>query len=60
MRKPLVIGWEEWRASRAAKRECLRRAGLGAPSRRKTAVGTGDSRLRRLFNGARAPDLRHG
>lgn len=60
MHKSLVIGWEEWRASRAAKRELLRRAGLDAPSRRKTAVGTGDLRLRRMFNGARVPDLRHG
>ncbi len=55
MREPIVIGWEDWRASRAKKREALRRAGLDAPSRRKKAVGTSDLRLRRAFGGERAP-----
>lgn len=57
MPEPLVLGWEEWRASRPAKREMLRRVGLDSPSRRKTVVGTGDIRLRRMFNGARVPDF---
>lgn len=55
MREPIVIEWEDWRASRAMKREVLRRAGLDAPSRRKNAVGTADLRLRRAFGGARVP-----
>lgn len=56
MRDPVVIEWEEWRASRAMKREALRRAGLDTPSRRKKSVGTSDLRLRRAFGGSRVPD----
>lgn len=55
MREPIVIEWEEWRASREVKREALRRAGLDAPSRRKSPVGTSDLRLRRAFGGSRVP-----
>ena len=55
MREPIVIAWEDWLASRAQKRDALRRAGLDAPSRRKTAVGTSDLRLRRAFGGERVP-----
>ncbi len=56
MREPIVIEWEEWRASRAMKREVLRRAGLDALSRRKKSVGTSDLRLRRAFGGSRVPN----
>lgn len=55
MREPIVIEWEEWKASRAKKREALRRAGLEACSRRKNPVGTADLRLRRAFGGSRVP-----
>ena len=55
MRDPVVIEWEEWRASREIKREALRRAGLDVPSRRKKSVGTSDLRLRRAFGGGRVP-----
>ena len=55
MREPIVVEWEEWKASRAMKREALRRAGLDTPSRRKAAVGTSDLRLRRAFGGSRVP-----
>ena len=56
MREQIVIEWEEWRASRAMKREVLRRAGLDALSRRKKSVGTSDLRLRRAFGGSRVPN----
>ena len=56
MREPIVIEWGDWRASREMKREALRRAGLDAPSRRKTSVGTSDLRLRRAFGGGRVPN----
>ena len=52
-RTPICIFWEEWKASRAAKRENLRRLGLDAPSRR--SESTSDRRLRAVFNGKRAP-----
>ena len=55
MREPIVTEWEEWRASREVKREALRRAGLDAPSRRKSPVGTSDLRLRCAFGGSRVP-----
>ncbi len=58
--KPIVIGWEEWKASRAAKRDCLRELGLDAPSRRKSGYGSGEKRLRAAFSGNRAPDLACG
>jgi len=47
--------WEEWKASRAAKRDALRAAGVDAPSRRTTSYSTSDRRLRKAFGGARAP-----
>jgi len=53
--KEIVIGWDEWLASRAAKRENLRRLGLDAPSRRTTDYGTSGHRLRKAFGGERAP-----
>ena len=56
MGEPIVIEWEEWRASREMKREALRRAGLDAPSRRKSPVGTSDLRLRRAFGDCRVPN----
>ena len=48
------ISWEEWKASRAAKRETLRKLGLYAPSRRPFGH---DNRLRAVFGGERAPAL---
>jgi len=47
--------WDEWRASRAAKRANLRRLGLDAPSRRVTDYGNAGRRLRKAFGGARCP-----
>ena len=47
--------WEEWLLSRAAKRETLRRAGLDAPSRRKTSFSASERRMRRAFAGERVP-----
>jgi len=55
VREGIVIGWEEWRASRAAKRANLRRLGLDAPSRRTTDYGNAGRRLRNAFGGARVP-----
>ena len=51
--EPVRLTWEEWKASRAAKRETLRRLGLDAPSRR--SESTSDRRLRQAFGGERAP-----
>lgn len=47
--------WEEWRLSRAAKRDALRRAGLDAPSRRKTSFNASERRMRQAFGGLRVP-----
>ena len=52
---PIRLTWEEWKAARAAKRETLRRLGLDAPSRR--SESTSDRRLRRAFDGERAPNF---
>lgn len=54
-REPIVLTWEEWQSSRAAKRETLARLGLSAPSRRISAVGSQEKRLRKTFGEARAP-----
>ena len=54
-REPIVLTWEEWMASRAAKREALKKLGLDAPSRRLSAIGGADRRLRAAFGGERAP-----
>jgi len=53
--EPIVIGWDEWRASRAAKRANLRRLGLEASSRRTTDYSTSGIRLRKAFGGLRVP-----
>lgn len=51
-----VISWEEWKTSRAAKRALMEKLGL-TKSRRETSYSTSDERLRRAFNGARAPSF---
>ena len=53
----IVLTWEEWKASRAARRELLAKLDLGAPSRRKSAIGSQEKRLRKAFDGRRAPDF---
>jgi len=58
--KEIVMGWDEWRASREAKRENLRRLGIDAPSRRSTDYGTAGHRLRAAFGGERVPRLCDG
>ncbi len=55
--EPIVLTWEEWKASRAAKRELLEKMGLAAPSRRTSAIGSQEKRLRKAFDGCRAPDF---
>ena len=57
-REPIVITWEEWRSSRAAKRETLEKLGLSAPSRRTSAIGSQEKRLRKAFGDARVPMLK--
>jgi len=57
MRDEIVISWDEWKASRAAKRANLERLGLSAPSRRETDYGKAGARLRNAFAGRRAPDF---
>ena len=57
-REPIVITWEEWKASRAAKRENLVRFGVDTPSRRTSGIGKSDQRLRAAFDGERVPKLK--
>ena len=57
MREEIILSWNDWLASREAKRENLRRHGLAAPSRRTTDYGTSGLRLRRAFSGLRAPEI---
>ncbi len=52
-REIVRISWEEWKASRAAKRAVLERLGLDAPSIRSRS--SSDRRLRAAFGGFRAP-----
>lgn len=47
--------WEEWLASREAKRETLRRFGCDAPSRRETSFNTSERHMRETFGGGRIP-----
>lgn len=49
------ISWQEWKLSRAAKRETLRKVGLDRPSRRPFGH---DNRLRAVFGGERAPTFK--
>ncbi|MCQ2390175.1 MAG: hypothetical protein MJ240_02025 [Kiritimatiellae bacterium] len=53
--EPIVLTWEEWKASRAAKRELLAKLGLAVPSRRKSAIGSQEKRLRKAFGERRVP-----
>lgn len=55
--EPIVMTWEEWKASRAQKRAALVRAGLSVPSRRKSAIGSQEKRLQKAFGGRRVPDM---
>jgi len=55
--KKIVLTWDEWQTSRAAKRANLMRLGLDVPSRRKTAIGSQEQRLRKVFDGRRVPAL---
>ena len=47
--------WAEWMESRETKRAALRRRGLDAPSRRKTAYGSSVGIMRKEFGGGRIP-----
>ena len=49
------IGWNEWLASREAKRENLRRLGLDAPSRRSTSCSASERAMLKAFGGRRVP-----
>ncbi|MGI6099279.1 MAG: hypothetical protein GX174_06255 [Lentisphaerae bacterium] len=55
MAREIRITWEEWKAGRAARRETLRKYGLDSPSRRSSS--SSDKRLRKAFDGKRAPDF---
>ena len=56
----MTVKWEDWQATRARKRELLRRYGVDAPSRRSTAFGSSELRLRAAFGGARVPAFTTG
>lgn len=58
LREPIVLTWAEWQSSRAAKRETLAKLGLSAPSRRTSALGSQEKRLRKAFGEKRAPVFR--
>ena len=60
MTEPMTISWEEWLASRAKKRENLKRRGLDAPSRRKTSYDTSERFMRASFGGGRIPEWAGG
>ena len=47
--------WEEWKASRPAKREVLRRYGVDAPSRRKVSFNSSERYMVKAFGGRRVP-----
>ena len=47
--------WEEWKASREAKRAVLRRLGLDAPSRRAVSFNTSERAMLKAFGGRRIP-----
>ncbi len=49
--------WEEWLASRGARREVAARVG---PDVVRRAGSSSDRRLRPLFDGERGPDFRNG
>jgi len=57
MREEIVISWAEWQMSRAAKRANLVRLGLDKPSRRVTDFSSAGKRLRKAFDGQRAPSF---
>ena len=50
-RKVIRMTWDEWRASRAAKRAALAEKGLAAPSRRTTARPEAREALRGVIGG---------
>ena len=56
-REPIVQTWDEWQASRVAKRETLAKLGLDQSSRRSSAIGSQERRLRKAFDGQRVPTL---
>ena len=49
--------WEEWRKSRPAKRETLRKYGCEAPSRRSASLNTSERFMKKHFGGGRIPAL---
>lgn len=55
LRSDIVMTWEEWQASRPKKRALLEKLGLDKPSRRVSAFGSQESRLRKAFDGLRIP-----
>ena len=57
MHETKAISWNDWLASRPAKRTLLKRYGLDAPSRRRTDYGKSGFRLRRAFGGKRVPEF---
>ena len=47
--------WEDWKASRAKKREALRKYGLESPSRRSVSFASSERIMRQAFGGRRIP-----
>ncbi|MCR5751710.1 MAG: hypothetical protein K6G91_07100 [Kiritimatiellae bacterium] len=50
-----VLSWEDWLASREARRAVLKKCGLDAPSRRKSSYNTSERFMRASFGGRRVP-----
>lgn len=49
--------WEEWKSSREAKREVLRKYGVDAPSRKRVSYNWSERHMRKAFNGSRIPEF---
>ena len=57
MAEIIRLTWEEWQRERARRRAVMRDFAVDQGSRRKNAAASQEIRLRRAFNGARAPNF---
>ena len=55
MTEVIRLEWDEWLAERKRRQAVMREFQLDRPSRRKTAIGSQETRLTRAFNGKRVP-----
>ena len=55
MTEVIRLGWNEWQVERKRRQAVMREFQLDRPSRRKTAIGSQETRLTRAFDGKRIP-----